>query len=381
MTWSSDDERETPKVNEEKNTNKSSYIRQLSDKSSAKPSTGITNSKTTNLVIDESKEDRNMVQNHLNSKRATLLLENPESASKKRRISPQPKSSRSSSSSVSPPSPPPPPPRATTKPYTLGVRQIQTPTRNDSVPSRPKIVDRDEEGHYLSEAYLEKKKWLEQLKKPRPSMPLNLAKKGPSKALQDLKSLKSKETAMLFSNKNKSRQIYDGPTTSLTQTINIAKQQQQARLLAIYEKQQEMEKQRFEEEKRAEKESVKAPKPWPKVPNPVQSTNNPPIQKSHSVEATSTNRVENQVKPKPAPKPTKENSNSAKPQPSSSGADKNDILGNIMNIQNKGNTRPVEQRKPSSHSNKYIIDHFLYRLLRCTYNWLVEQGLILDFYL
>lgn len=58
--------------------------------------------------------------------------------------------------------------------------------------------------------------------------------------------------------------------------------------------------------------------------------------------------------------------------------DKNDIVGNILCQMNKQNLISSENttRKPetSRHNELFTIENFFYRILKCTYNWLLEQG-------
>lgn len=75
----------------------------------------------------------------------------------------------------------------------------------------------------------------------------------------------------------------------------------------------------------------------------------------------------------------------AKPNPKPASLEKNDVLGNIMGEISKQTplvAPPNSGDKQNKNSeNKYDLKHFLFKVLRWTFSWLIEQGMFLIKYL
>lgn len=181
----------------------------------------------------------------------------------------------------------------------------------------------------------------------------------------------------------KSHQSNVSSSLSLTQSLNVAKVEHQMRMQA------------FQAERAKKAETTKTnvpsiakpanPKPKPPPPPQPQKEKEPILAPPQPPQATKEHefkRVNNKLRNNPAQESSGAQNQNKKikltnQQPAQTCAAQNDIVGNILNEMHKQKIldKPNQDKENIRTVNmNYIIENFFFRIVKCSYNWLIEQG-------
>jgi hypothetical protein len=183
-----------------------------------------------------------------------------------------------------------------------------------------------------------------------------------NKAIPLLKKLNFKEKNSILNKLSKKETKYTSEL-SLTQQINISKQENIARLkLAQQEKNNETNNEVIELDN--EQINVQSSKPSTsyKFNNSVNSKS---ITDSRSFKPSTSNKQVIKLNEKPKIETEKLTNKQAK---------NNDIIGLIMNDMNKNNLVTSNKKAEEKNENLYKIENFIFRILNWNFVWLIEQG-------
>ena len=183
----------------------------------------------------------------------------------------------------------------------------------------------------------------------------------------------------------KSHQSNVSSSLSLTQSLNVAKVEHQMRMQA------------FQAERAKKAETTKTnvpsiaksanPNPKPKPPPPPQPQKEkepifappqpPQATKEHEFKRVNNKLRNNSVQESSGAQNQNKKIKLTNQQPAQTCAAQNDIVGNILNEMHKQKIldKPNQDKENIRTVNmNYIIENFFFRIVKCSYNWLIEQG-------
>lgn len=179
-----------------------------------------------------------------------------------------------------------------------------------------------------------------------------------NKAIPLLKKLNFKEKNSILNKLSKKETKYTAEL-SLTQQINISKQENIARLkLAQQEKNNETNSEVIELDN--EQINVQSSKP-----STSYKFNSKSITDSCSFKPSTSNKQMIKLNEKPKIETEKLTNKQTK---------NNDIIGTIMNDMNKNNLVTSKKKSEEKNENLYKIENFIFRILNWNFVWLIEQG-------
>lgn len=219
---------------------------------------------------------------------------------------------------------------------------------------------------------------------------------------QQLVNMTSHDKAKQLLMKSHQTNYNSATSLSLTQSLNVAKLEQQARVQAFEAakkaKQQQQQNEQSSESTKKSNEFVS--KPPEQTSSGVRPQAKPSLSSvnvnSGGARASSSDhqlskpthqfkQVNNRLRNgnNNAEKPSEANSDltSLKNSTEITAPDKNDIVGNILcqmnkqNLINPPNVNQQKQQNQASHNEMFTIENYFFRILKCTYSWLIEQGL------
>lgn len=228
------------------------------------------------------------------------------------------------------------------------------------------VDEYNEEYEGLNKIDAQKKELLKKLK-PKPN--LIVPKKSTSSGITNKKTVD-----LLLNNKfKKNSQIREAPCNSigLTQCINLAKQENIARFKNILANQQKQEEKQIAQEISTPSVSTNQILTNNQTSNPKINLSKPTrlVEKAKEIRETNSNQKENECK-----QPKKHSDSSSKSSTTTS-LNQNDVVGRLINeMNNQNGVNNLNENKNKESSAQYIFENFLFRLLKCPYNWLEEQG-------
>lgn len=190
---------------------------------------------------------------------------------------------------------------------------------------------------------------------------------------KELLNLPHKKAKLMLAKSVTNNRVCVNDTLTLTQSINLAKIENLARTEAFRKEQQKEAEEKLNLQNRQSNQVTD----HVKVAESTSTVSEVrPEKRPHQATTSSTTLKKDQHTKKTATHGSK----TAKVQDSVQTSKKNDVVGNILNEINKQKTdadiaRHQEQMAArASEAEIYVMENFYYRILKCNYNWLIEQG-------